>query len=88
MGNGKKQSQKRKTARKERPAKGRKVYIGQRPKMPLIIAGIFIAGLVMIILATLFSPKKSDTPPAPQPPASTNAVPAAAASSTNAPTAP
>lgn len=84
MSNGKKQSPNRKPARKERPAKGRKVYIGQRPKMPLIIAGIFIAGLLMIILATVFSPKKPGTPPAPVPGASTNAAPAIA---TNTPSA-
>jgi len=83
MSNGKKQTSNRKPTRKERPVKGRTVYIGERPKMPLIIAGIFIAGLLMIILATIFSPKKSGgTPP---PPASTNAPAGAVSPGTNAP---
>lgn len=83
MSNGQKKPPNRKPARKERPVKGRTVYIGERPKMPLIIVGVFLAGVLMFILAILFSPKKGEPPPAPT--AATNAVPAAA---TNAPAVP
>lgn len=83
MSNGQKKKPDRKQARKERPVKGRTVYVGQRPKMPLIIAGIFVTGLLMLILAKMFSPKEQQEPATPGTP--TNAVPAAA---TNAPTVP
>ncbi len=59
--------------------KGRTVYIGQRPKTPLIIAGVFVAGMVTLILAMVFSnpPENEDAPLAPSAtnaPAMTNGV--------------
>ena len=71
MSNGRKKSKKPRQGKTSRPARGRVVHIGPRPKMPLIIAGVFVAGVLLMILASLFSPKKT--------PAST------AAESTNAP---
>jgi hypothetical protein len=99
MSNGRKKTKKSQSGKSARPARGRVVHIGPRPKMPLIIAGVFGAGVLMLILATLFSPRKPAAPaaagettnapvtasaPATNTPAATNA-PATAPAVTNAP---
>lgn len=72
MSNGRKQNQPQKSRSKDKAAKGRTVYIGQRPKTPLYIGGLFLLGLLMLILAIVFSPRRK-APPEPPTPAATNA---------------
>lgn len=60
-----------KTTGKNRP-RGRTVYIGERPKLPLIIAAVFLGGLLMLILGMIFSRPRSTPEPAP---VTTNALP-------------
>lgn len=73
MSNGRKQNKPHKSRARQKPTKGRTVYIGERPKTPLVIGGLFLLGLLMLILAIVFSPRQktpseTDTPGATNPP--------------------
>jgi hypothetical protein len=88
MSNGRKKAKKTRSGKPSRPARGRVVHIGPRPKMPLIIASVFAAGVLLLVLASLFSPKKPSAPTAAE---ATNApatnAPVVAPAATNTPSA-